>query len=45
MLLNLSLKTAFVYGAFSLPVCIGMWLYVPETKGCVCRHVRTLNQS
>ncbi|KAH7356508.1 general substrate transporter [Rhexocercosporidium sp. MPI-PUGE-AT-0058] len=33
MLLSLSLKTGFVYGAFSIPVCIIMWLYLPETKG------------
>lgn len=33
MLLNLSLRTAFVYGAFSIPICVAMWLYVPETKG------------
>ena len=33
MLLSLSLKTAFVYGAFSVPICVCMWLFVPETKG------------
>jgi SP family general alpha glucoside:H+ symporter-like MFS transporter len=33
MLLNLSLMTGFVYGAFSLPICICMWLFIPETKG------------
>ncbi|KAN0102857.1 MFS general substrate transporter [Hyaloscypha variabilis] len=33
MLLALSLKTGFVYGAFSIPICILMWLYLPETKG------------
>lgn len=33
MLLALSLKTGFVYGAFSVPVCILMWIYLPETKG------------
>lgn len=33
MLLALSLRTAFVYGALSVPICIAMWLYIPETKG------------
>jgi len=33
MLLKLELKTAFVYGAFSAPMCILMWMYLPETKG------------
>jgi len=33
MLLALSLKAGFVYGAFSVPTCLLMWLYVPETKG------------
>ncbi|KAF7185486.1 General alpha-glucoside permease, partial [Pseudocercospora fuligena] len=33
MLLHLSLRAAFVYFAFSVPICIIMWLYVPETKG------------
>ena len=33
MLLHMSLKAGFVYGAFSVPICIIMWLYVPETKG------------
>ncbi|PON23295.1 hypothetical protein TGAM01_v207822 [Trichoderma gamsii] len=33
MLLHLSLKAGFVYGAFSVPICIIMWLYVPETSG------------
>lgn len=33
MLLALDLKTAFVYGAFSVPICVCMWLFVPETKG------------
>ncbi|KAH8881094.1 MFS general substrate transporter [Thozetella sp. PMI_491] len=32
MLLALDLKTGFVYGAFSIPICILMWLYLPETK-------------
>jgi SP family general alpha glucoside:H+ symporter-like MFS transporter len=35
MLLNLDLATGFVYGAFSLPICICMWLFIPETKGYV----------
>ena len=35
MLLKLSLKAGFVYGAFSVPVCVIMWLYIPETKGYV----------
>ncbi|KAJ5377257.1 uncharacterized protein N7496_004666 [Penicillium cataractarum] len=33
MLLALNLKSGFVFGAFSVPVCILMWLYIPETKG------------
>lgn len=33
MLLNLNLKSGFIYGAFSAPVCIAMWLLLPETKG------------
>ncbi|KIN08770.1 hypothetical protein OIDMADRAFT_48613 [Oidiodendron maius Zn] len=33
MLLALSVKAGFVYGAFSVPICILMWLYLPETKG------------
>lgn len=33
MLLSLSLKTGFVYGAFSIPIAIYLWLYLPETKG------------
>ncbi|PTB41803.1 hypothetical protein M441DRAFT_192948 [Trichoderma asperellum CBS 433.97] len=33
MLLHLSLKAGFIYGAFSVPICIIMWLYVPETSG------------
>ncbi|UKZ72243.1 uncharacterized protein TrAtP1_013185 [Trichoderma atroviride] len=33
MLLHLSLKAGFVYAAFSVPICIIMWLYVPETSG------------
>jgi len=33
MLLALSLKTGFVYAAFSVPICILLWLYLPETKG------------
>jgi hypothetical protein len=33
MLLAMSLKTGFVFGAFSFPICILMWLYLPETKG------------
>lgn len=35
MLLALSLKTGFVYAALSVPTCILMWLYIPETKGYV----------
>jgi len=42
MLLNLSLMTGFVYGACSLPICICMWLYIPETKGYVSWHFNTL---
>jgi len=33
MLLALNVKAAFVYGAFSVPLCVLMWLYLPETKG------------
>lgn len=33
MLLALNVKAGFVYGAFSVPICIFMWLYLPETKG------------
>ncbi len=33
MLLALGLKSGFVCGALSVPMCILMWLYVPETKG------------
>jgi hypothetical protein len=33
MLLAMSVKAGFVYGAFSVPVCVLMWLYLPETKG------------
>lgn len=33
MLLALSLKSGFIYAALSLPVCIYLWLYLPETKG------------
>jgi len=33
MLLALDLRTAFVYGAFSVPICVLMWLYLPETAG------------
>ncbi|ORY31052.1 general substrate transporter [Naematelia encephala] len=32
MLLALSLRTAFVYGAFSVPIGVCMWLFMPETK-------------
>jgi MFS transporter, SP family, general alpha glucoside:H+ symporter len=33
MLLALDLKTGFVYGAFSIPICIIFWFFLPETKG------------
>lgn len=33
MLLKLSLRAGFVFGAFSVPICVLMWLYLPETKG------------
>lgn len=33
MLLALGLKSGFVYGAFSVPICALMWMYLPETKG------------
>lgn len=35
MLLALSIKAAFVYAAFSVPVCIAFWFFLPETKGWV----------
>lgn len=35
MLLALNIKACFIYGALSVPCCILMWLYVPETKGYV----------
>lgn len=33
MLLALGLRSGFVYAALSVPMCVLMWLYVPETKG------------
>ncbi|CAK7205109.1 hypothetical protein SEUCBS139899_007874 [Sporothrix eucalyptigena] len=33
MLLKMGVKSGFVFGAFSVPICIAMWLMVPETKG------------
>ncbi|WOO85967.1 MFS transporter fmqE [Vanrija pseudolonga] len=33
MLLKLSLRAGFVFGAFSVPICVLMWFYLPETKG------------
>jgi sugar porter (SP) family MFS transporter len=42
LLLNLSLKAGFVYGAFSVPMCILMWLYVPETKGRAAAEIDEL---
>ncbi|RSH89781.1 hypothetical protein EHS25_001767 [Saitozyma podzolica] len=33
MLLALGVRSGFVYGALSVPMCILMWLYIPETKG------------
>ncbi|KAJ6785288.1 hypothetical protein PWT90_01088 [Aphanocladium album] len=33
MLLSLGVRAGFVFGAFSVPICILMWLYIPETKG------------
>ena len=32
MLLALGVKAGFVYGAFSVPICILMWIYLPETN-------------
>lgn len=32
MLLHLGLRSGFVYGSLSVPMCILMWLYLPETK-------------
>ncbi|KAK8147894.1 hypothetical protein G3M48_000772 [Beauveria asiatica] len=32
MLLSLGVRAGLVFGAFSIPVCICMWLYLPETK-------------
>jgi len=33
MLVKLNLRTTFVFGAFSVPICICMWIFLPETKG------------
>jgi len=33
LLLALNLRAGFVYGALSVPMCILVWLYIPETKG------------
>ncbi|TXT04812.1 hypothetical protein VHUM_04080 [Vanrija humicola] len=33
MLLKLNIRAGFIYGAFSVPLCILMWYYLPETKG------------
>ncbi|OAA61997.1 General substrate transporter [Niveomyces insectorum RCEF 264] len=33
MLLSLNLRAAFVFGAFTVPTMILMWLYLPETRG------------
>ncbi|KAL1893354.1 hypothetical protein Sste5346_006532 [Sporothrix stenoceras] len=33
MLLKMGVRSGFVFGAFSVPICILMWLMVPETKG------------
>lgn len=33
MLLSLNLKAGFVFGAFSFPICIAMWMLLPETRG------------
>ncbi|KAL1891069.1 hypothetical protein Sste5346_007894 [Sporothrix stenoceras] len=33
MLLALNLKSGFVFGAFSVPIMILTWFYLPETKG------------
>jgi len=33
MLLALSVKAGFVYGTSSVPICILMWLHLPEMKG------------
>ena len=38
MLLKLNIRACFVYASFSVPVCILMWLYVPETKGYAINH-------
>jgi MFS transporter, SP family, general alpha glucoside:H+ symporter len=40
MLLALSVKAGFVYGALSVPLCIIFWLYLPETKRSVGRKLR-----
>lgn len=45
LLLNLSLRAGFVYGAFSVPMCVLMWLYLPETKGCAISVIRRDNGS
>jgi hypothetical protein len=41
MLLALSVKAIFVYGAFSVPIYILMWLYLPETE----RHFTTYSHA
>lgn len=33
MLLSLSIRSGFVFGAFSVPICVAMWWWLPETKG------------
>ena len=33
MLLSLNIRAVFIFAAFSVPINILMWLYIPETKG------------
>ncbi|EXL69593.1 hypothetical protein FOPG_14485 [Fusarium oxysporum f. sp. conglutinans race 2 54008] len=45
LLLKLNIKACFVFGAFSVPVCVLMWLYVPETKGRSAAEIDELYES
>ena len=33
MLVHMNLRTAFVFGAFSVPISVCLWCFLPETKG------------
>ncbi|KAM0229889.1 hypothetical protein ACHAPO_009611 [Fusarium lateritium] len=45
LLLKLNIKACFVFAAFSVPVCVFMWLYVPETKGRSAAEIDELYES